>query len=275
MATLVLFSKRFKDRSTDELIELAHACGVAGYDLCVRDGHQVTPQNVGRRLPEVVGALRQNGLKVPMATGGQDFLDPRHPSVGPILRAVAQCGIPRIKLGYFIFDASKGPYLAHVERVRRQFARWERLGREYGVRICYHTHSGPCMGVNGAALAHLLVGFDPAWLGAYIDPAHLVVDGEEFPYALAMLRSHLAVVAFKDVLLVRKVAHGHGSRTVRWVQAGQGMVDWTTVFTELQRVGFDGPCSIHCEFQVPASRESAAVRREAAFFRRAIRHDPT
>ena len=46
-----------------------------------------------------------------------------------------------------------------------------------------------------------------------------------------------------------------------------GMVDWTTVFSDLKRIGYTGPLSAHCEFQVPPEQFLAAAKREVAFFR--------
>ena len=53
MGKLVLFSKFFADRGADDLIALAGALGVDGYDLCVRPGHPVNPDNVGTALVKI------------------------------------------------------------------------------------------------------------------------------------------------------------------------------------------------------------------------------
>ena len=55
---------------------------------------------------------------------------------------------------------------------------------------------------------------------------------------------------------------------MRWVPAGEGVVDWTEVFGELQRTGFDGPASIHCEYEVPADEWMGTFAREIVFFKR-------
>ena len=46
------------------------------------------------------------------------------------------------------------------------------------------------------------------------------------------------------------------------------MIDWTTVFGNLRRIGFEGPVSVHCEFEVPRTAFLQAVKREIAFFKR-------
>ena len=40
--------------------------------------------------------------------------------------------------------------------------------------------------MNASALAHPLRGFDPRYVGAYLDPCHLCIEGEEFALALAI-----------------------------------------------------------------------------------------
>jgi sugar phosphate isomerase/epimerase len=154
-----------------------------------------------------------------------------------------------------------------LDEARFKLDRWQDLSREFGVRICYHTHCGPCLGMNAAGLETMLRGFDPTCIGAYIDPAHLVVNGEDFDLALAMLEPHLAAVALKDVRLRREETNGHGRAIAAWVRAGEGMVDWTLVFDRLKRAGFNGPFSVHCEFETTPDQLENAVKNEIQFFR--------
>jgi sugar phosphate isomerase/epimerase len=182
-----------------------------------------------------------------------------------LLGALAAAGVPRLKLGYFRYDPAR-PYWEQVDAARRDLENWEVLGRIYGVQLCYHTHSGSHLGLNAAALMHLLHERDPNYIGAYVDPAHFVVNGEPFPLALAMAARYLSVLSVKDVRIERVDKEGHGSKEVRWVPAGQGMVDWTEVSAALKRVGFDGPASIHCEYEVPAAEWMGTFAQEIGFF---------
>jgi sugar phosphate isomerase/epimerase len=267
---LIMFSKMLKDKSPAELMALARAWGLDGYDLCVRPGYPVSPDNASAELPRVAAMFRAEGLDIPLVTGNFDLLEPEHATAEPILKAMDLADIRLLKLGYFRYDPLTQDYMAECERIRRAFARWEPLARRYGVRICYHTHSDKCMGLNGAGLAHLLSGFDPAFFGAYLDPAHLAIEGEDFGTALGMVRPWLALIAVKDVLLTRVLKNGHGSLRRDWVLAGEGVVDWTAVFDCLRREAYVGPVSVHCEFHVAADRFLAATEGEIAFFRRCV-----
>lgn len=263
---LILFSKFFGDKSIEELIKLAHDFDFAGYDLCVRPGYPINPDNASEKLSAAVKLLNTEGVSIPMVTGNFDLLYPDHPTAEPILAAMDKADVRLIKLGYYPFDPEKQDYWQEVDKIRKGFEGWQQLGRKYNIKICYHTHCG-CMGMNCAALAHLVNGFDPERIGAYIDPCHMVIEGEEFRLGAAMIKKYLSIVALKDVLLIREEINGHGKSKHLFPIAGEGMVNWTAVFSELKRIGYDGPLSVHCEFEVPQERFADMVKREIAFFR--------
>lgn len=268
MNKLILFSKMVKDKDVPQLIALAKELGVDGYDLCVRPGYPINPDNAAAKLVEAVKMFRAAGLDIPMITGNFDLLFPDHPTAEPILSAMNQADVRLIKLGYYMFNPLKQDYWAEVDRIRKGLAGWQSLGQRYNVRICYHTHCQRCMGLNGGTLAHLLRGFDPHYIGAYLDPCHLAVEGEEFAYAVAIMKDYFSMIGLKDVMIQRAAVKGHGRKTIKMVPAGEGLVDWTAIFSDLARVRFSGPLSVHCEFEVPADRFVETVKTEVAFFRK-------
>jgi len=267
---LILFTRALQTHSPESLVELARRLQIDGYDLCVRPGHPVTPENAGEKLPRTVALFRQHGLAVPLVTAPTDLITADDPRATAILPAMDQADVRLLKIGYFRYDPAHQGYPDAVQQARRQLADWEKLARQHRVKICYHTHSGGFLGLNGAGLAHLLEGFDPACLGAYLDPGHLVIDGEQFPAAIGMVQDHLAAVALKDVLVTRREQADHGAQHPHWVKAGQGMVDWTTVAGTLRAAAFHGPLSVHAEFESTPAEFPAALAREAAFFRRVL-----
>ena len=266
---LIVFSKMLQEKSVAELIELAQQHGYDGYDLAVRPSHPVNPDNAATALPQAQTQMEQAGLQIGMVTGNFDLLTADHPLAEPLLAAMDSANVRLLKLGYFRFEPQTMDYWEQVESVRRAFADWEKLARVYNVKICYHTHSHYCMGLNAAALMHLLRDFDPAYLGAYLDPGHFAVDGEPFDFGLAMARQHLSILSVKDVLIERVAKNGHGAAKALWVAAGEGIVDWTAVFTELRRIEYDGFLSIHCEYDIDDEEDwFDTFVREVAFFRK-------
>jgi len=125
------------------------------------------------------------------------------------------------------------------------------------------------MGLNAAALMHLLRDLDPAAIGAYLDAGHLVVNGEPFAFALAMVKPYLAMVGLKDYKPILQPSGDEQKLQWECVPAGQGGVAWGEVFRLLAKDGFAGPCSVHAEFTVPAGASFAKmVQAEVAYLKR-------
>ena len=266
MNEIIVFTKLFKNQSLSDLVAMGQAYGLDGYDLCVRPGYLVNPDNVLETLMPAVKTLSTAGLAVPMVTGSLNLVDPDHPTVGPILKAMDQANIRLLKLGYFPFDPLTQDYWQAVSHARQALERWQELGKTYQVKICYHTHARGFLGQNCAALMHLLDGFNPVHIGAFIDPVHLVLEGEEFPVGVAMARHYLSIVSVKDVMLRRVETGGHSAVEFDVVPCGTGMVDFDSVFSTLGRIGFQGPLTVHCEFEnAPEPEFSDLVKHEVGF----------
>jgi len=268
---LLCFSKCLKDKDVAGLIDLAKDLGLDGYDLCVRDGYVASPDNARQVLPALVKQMAAEGLSIPMVTGPTDLIRPEHPAAEPLMAAMTESGIRLLKIGYARCRPQAGDdYWQKVNEFRRALEGWAKLAEKHGVKVCYHTHSGPdFLGGNCAALMHLLQGFDPRHLGAYIDPGHLTVDGEPFALGLAMVREYLSIVALKDVLPTPQRSGDEGVDARRWVTAGSGIVAWSEVFAELVRIGYDGPLSVHAEYEHEGPEDlRAKLKPEVEYFRK-------
>ena len=101
---LIVFSKMLQEKSIAELIELAQRHGYDGYDLAVRPGHPVNPDNAAAALPQAQTQMEQAGLQIGMVTGNFDLLTADHPSGraaaggdGQRQRAAAQAGLFQVR----------------------------------------------------------------------------------------------------------------------------------------------------------------------------------
>jgi len=174
---IILFSKFLKDLDVDGLIAAGERLGLEGWDLCVRPDHVVNPGNVVAALPVAAKKLASAGQPVATVTGNFDVLWPDAPNAEPLLKGMDAADVRVLKLGYFLMDPATQAYWQEVDRIRQALSGWEKLGRTYNVKIVYHTHSGQgFMGINCAALMHLIKDFDPQYIGAYLDPGHLLID---------------------------------------------------------------------------------------------------
>jgi sugar phosphate isomerase/epimerase len=67
--------------------------------------------------------------------------------------------------------------------------------------------------------------------------------------ALDIVRSHLCLVAFKDLARQRSLSiTQQGAPSGGVVRMGQGFVDWPAVIATLKRLDFAGPVSFHSEY---------------------------
>jgi len=244
---LIAFLKQAPNQNMTarELADLALEMGYDGYDLPLRPGYPVNPANVRTALPEAVKVMRQSNLIVGMLTAGGDFLQASDPTAEPIFATMAETGVRLIKLGYWRYDPAKDQYWQRVEQIHADLARWEKLAAKYNVQVCVHTHAG-MLGRNVSEVMHLIRGFDPRRVGAYIDPAHLVAEGEPFSAAVGIAAEYLCAVGVKDVDLQKQTVNGHGKMAASFrIGCGLGWVDWTDVFATLARTKFDGMLSYH------------------------------
>mgnify|MGYP001793316344 CR=1 FL=1 len=93
MAQIIHFSKIFPDADAAALIRCAEITGAEGYDLAVRPGYAVGPDNV-EELPVFVKILRAANLAVPMITAPGDFLSPQNDLAPRYLKAMAEAEAP-------------------------------------------------------------------------------------------------------------------------------------------------------------------------------------
>jgi sugar phosphate isomerase/epimerase len=258
----IVFTKHLKELSIEQLIDAMKAIDADGVDLCVRLGYPVNPDNAAEALPKAAEAFRAAGLSIPMVTAPTDLTNVSAPYAEGLFRACGEAGVKLLKPGYW--SAPSGGYWDAVGRMKADVRAFAGLGRRYGVKPCLHTHSGSNMGLNAAALMHVLRDFEPEEVGAYLDVGHLAVCGEPPALAFAMAAEWLAVVGIKDMDRVRT---DKGTQT-RTVAMGEGFVDWPQVMAWLVEHNFRGPLTFHCEF--PADNTEtllAQTRKDIAYLR--------
>lgn len=238
----VVFTKHLKELSVEQLIEAMKSIGADGVDLCVRPGYPVNPDNAAEALPKAAEAFRAAGLSIPMVTTPTDLTNASAPYAEALFKACGEAQVPLVKLGYWA--APSDAYWSVLEKMQADVRGFAELGRQWAVKPCLHTHSGNNMGLNAAALMHVLRDFRPEEVGAYVDVGHLAVCGESPALAFAMAAEWLAAIAVKDM---DRAKTDKGTQ-VRSVVMGQGFVDWPQVMGWLVKHDFRGPLSFHCEF---------------------------
>ena len=264
----VMFTKMLKDLDTGGLADTIQDMGFDGFDLAVRPGYPVNPGNVRTALPAAAKEWATRGLTVGLVTTNFDFLDPTKPEVEPLLAACAEIGCREIKLGYWVYRGEA--YWEKVDEIRKALAGFEKLCAKHDVRVSVHTHSDEYYGSNCAGLMHLVKGFDPRYIGAYIDPGHLSVDGEWLPMAFSMVKEHLSLIAVKSYGWFRSEEDGDVKWTKRIVPLREGLVDWRLVLELAKAAGYGGVYTLHSEYEGMPTEEILRLTRDDLAYLKAL-----
>lgn len=265
---MIYFTKFLRGLSPEEIAQTVKGMGFDGLDLAVRAGQSVNPDNVRKALPEAMSVWGKAGLSVPMVSTETNLVDPRNPTVEPIFVACAEAGVKNVKIGYWRWREGES-YWGMVGRARRDLEAFAELSQKHGVRTLIHNHSGPYLACNASTLMTLLRDFDPAHVGAYVDPAHLAINGEPLALALEIVGKHLAMVAVKNAAYVASDAAEGRRWETEWCLLQDGLVDWREAIGLLRKRGYGGPLSLHGEYSGPEDRPAILrnVARDVSFLR--------
>jgi len=262
----ILFSKGLQHLSVNEAAEKIAEMEFAGVDLTVRPGGHVEPAQVKEKLPAALKEISAAGLALSLLT--TDIKHPRDEHAEDIYRAAAECGVRFLKLGYIPYVY--GTYRETLAGMRRDVSEFEVLGRKYGVCACHHLHSGDFMTQSALTVERLLEGTDPQYVGAYIDPCHLVIEGglQGWLMGLEALAGKIRLVAVKDFRWPPEpVRQDEGFRYPLFVPLRRGTVPWKQVRDILRRQDYDGIFSFHMEYTgLSKYEELAAVIDDKQYF---------
>ena len=263
--TLCFFSKHLPRLDGHGLSRALKPLGFGGVDLTARPGGHVDPKRVTQDLPVFVNGIREEGLEVPMIT--TDLTSAEDPAARPTLDAAAALKIPFFKPGYYryAFQDARKEVAAAGAKLRALAA----LSASTGVHLGYHNHSG-YIGGNIWDIAPIVDSLPEKSAGYYFDVRHAVVEGGDAGWRTAfnLAAPRLAMIALKDFYW-EKTATGW---RIRNCPMGDGMVNWKAYFAMLAKAGFQGPVSLHLEYEVPGATPEAqeqsmlsAAARDIAF----------
>ena len=130
-----------------------------------------------------------------------------------------------------------------------------------------HNHSGSYFGAAVWDTRAVIHDLDPKWIGYYFDPGHATIEGGLAGWRIAqnMATPRLKMVALKDFYWEKTP---DGKWRNHWCPLGEGMVDWDRVFSSFAAANFDGPMSLHFEYQ--AKDQQQAMARDLAFVKKRI-----
>lgn len=260
---LCIFSKHMAQFDWKELGRKAKEMGFDGIDLTVRPKGHVLPERVKEDLPRAVEAIRAAGVDVPMIT--TDLKSAANPAAAPTFEAARKLGIKFLKPGYWMYTKDRSVLQTQIE-VRQNFQGLLKLAMQNGVAMGLHNHSGAYVGTGLWAYRDLLQDVDPKWAGYYFDPGHATIEGGLYVWriSLELVSPRLKMVAMKDAHWEKS----NGKWRPKWVPLGEGMVDWPEVYRSFAKAGFNGPISLHVEYN--PKDELDAIAHDLAFMKKQV-----
>jgi sugar phosphate isomerase/epimerase len=251
----VYFTKMLQKLDLKGLIAFAKETGLDGFDLAVRPGFPVTPDNALKALPEADRAFRDAGLTIGLVTAPTTLTDAESKHAKTIFDACGKVGVAAVKIGYFAY---RPPYEDCLKEARKRLAGFAKLAERTKVKACYHTHSGNNLGNNAASLRMLLADMDPHHVGAFFDTGHTAVNGGPVRMELDLIRPWLSLVAIKDMEWTK----GRSGWSVRVAPVGAGIVRWADVGRGLEECKFAGTISLHGEYEAKDLDERRRLAKE-------------
>jgi L-ribulose-5-phosphate 3-epimerase len=248
--TICFFSKHLPAMDWTRLAQAVKKLGFGGVDLTVRPGGHVQPERATEDLPKAVAAIRAEGLSAPMITTA--LTSAHDPTAKPILSTAGKLSIPFFKPGYYKY--SFADVRGELQKAMDDFRSLAELSKQSGVQCGFHNHEG-YVGAQLWDVAQTIDQLDPKWIGYYFDIRHAVAEGggAGWKIALNLIAPRIKMIAVKDSYWEKS---NKGWRQVN-CPLGQGMVDWKAYFKALRQASFQGPISLHLEYDIPGATTAA------------------
>lgn len=248
---LGLVSRHLQWTSADHGIEVARQAGFPGIMWSVRPGAHVEAANVRTELPRIVKATRERGLEVPMIITGISGADSE--GAEAILGTMTELGIGLYRAGAPRYDYNR-PFDEQLSDFARRIDALAALNERYGATAAFHTHSyANSIGGSGWDLWLAMRGEDPARVGLNYDIGHVTAKGGAgWQESIRAVGPYLHSVSIKDFRWEKteNVEPGEWAWRTRFVEPGEGMVDFIDFFRYLQKSGFSGPLETYYEYTI-------------------------
>jgi sugar phosphate isomerase/epimerase len=252
-----VFSKHLQWLDYGPMAELAAEIGFDGVDLTVRPRGHVLPERVEQDLPRAVKAVRNAGLNVDMIT--TRITDPDDPLTEKVLSTASRFGIANYRMGYIDYDDKAG-VAGTLEDLKPRMAALARLNEKYSIHGAYQNHAGTRIGGAIWDIWELVKDLDPQWIGCQFDIRHAVAEGgTSWPVRLKLLLPHVRSMVIKDFYWGQE----EGKWRIVNCPVGEGMVDFPAYFEILNQARFDGPFSMHFEYDMPVEDMGLTRRKQA------------
>ncbi len=238
------FSKPLDKFENDFMGETLNRVGsLAGYDVTVRPGGKIEPQNVESDLPRFVETGKKYNLETKMIVSAFSRADDPH--IDQVLRTASGLGVRHYRMGYIDYDKSMDVW-EFLQSIKFQIIKLAEVNEKYGIQAGYQNHSGgPKFGTPLWDLWEILRDMPCQFISSQFDVRHAMVEGAStYILALKLLKDHIGSLAIKDFSW--EVTNGK-ARNVH-LPLGEGLVDFDLYFKTIKELGIKVPITLHVEY---------------------------
>lgn len=276
---IALFTKCVQDYPLEKLADKLHQMDIKFLDLTVRPGGNVEPEQVEEQLPKIHEKLLNAGISINMITS--NIIDASDKNTQKILKTAASLGIKYYKLGYFMYKGF-GTLSTQRDEVKKRVEELSVLNKEIGIHGGFHNHSDDFFGASLWDVYYVIKDTDPESMGAYLDPAHALIEGGSAGWKMGMdlIADRISMLAVKDFMWLDGKEGYAGARrhSLKMCPLSEGNVLWDEVMQILQKINFSGPVSIHSEYKGPHSFRDLnsdevleQTKKDIVFFKKSIK----
>ena len=260
----IMFTKHLQTMSVVEAGRTIKDLGFSGVELTVRPNGHILPENVREELPRAVDQLREIGLETPALV--VEIHNRQEPYSAVVCEMASKVGARELRTSSARYRTF-GNIREQLDAARKDARDLESLGKEYGVRLCVHAHSGDFLSCQGALLDSWIGETDPRYVGVSLDLGHWTTEGGKSGWkaGIDLMRGRVGLVAIKSFGWFHESDPKTGE--MRWnaklVPLDEGNVQFRQAFEYLRQTGWDADgkslVSVHSEYQGGGSWRSLEV----------------
>ena len=240
-----IFTKPWKSLDVVELAQLVNKLGFDGVEFPIRDGYQVSDEDIHTRLPVACKTFNDYNLFIGSIAPSNYLVIDEH-----YIETVAANDIRLLRVCLNI-DMNLG-YFETEKLIKSHFDKLMPILESYNVCIGVQNHCKYSIG-SAVGIMHLIEQYDDKYIGAVYDPAHCAIDGEPVDMGFNIIQSRLKLVNFKSAYYRRtnNPNSTEASWNVTWVTAKDGAYSWRKMANCLIENNYDGQICLPAEYSDP------------------------
>lgn len=226
-----------RGKSIEELGTLAKTIGLQGIELPLMPGFPCDVPQVAENLPAMVRQLREDfDVDVPIV---MHSCDASAPEAEAVYDACAKADVRFVQPAPFDVQGNDwwGSFGTAVSAARS----FGRLSERYGVKTLIPLHHGNSLFTTCIAGWAVAKECDPDFVCVRVDPAYLVISGENYEVGLDIIKGYLGVIGVANCVYRphEELAQPGLNPEISFVCLEDGIVSWQRVMQFLRSIGYE------------------------------------